>query len=72
MSTPEAQWWLAGLADGRTHKGTYSTATRSVHALCGIEFVPMFGRALSGNPPDPDQICGHCYRAAIRQGGERR
>jgi hypothetical protein len=33
-------WYLRSLADADTHRGSYSTVTRSVHALCGVEFVP--------------------------------
>jgi hypothetical protein len=33
-------WYLRSLADADTHRGDYSIVTRSVHAVCGIEFVP--------------------------------
>jgi hypothetical protein len=29
------------LADRDTHRVNYSIVTRSMHAICGIEFVPM-------------------------------
>lgn len=50
-------WYLRSLADADTHRGHYSIVTRSVHALCGIEFVPrqlpLGGPALSGSPWTP-------------------
>ena len=59
-------WYLRSLGDVDTHRGELSPVTRSVHALCGIEFVPIklaTGRmSLPGSPPDPDQICPQCYR----------
>jgi hypothetical protein len=65
---------LAGrsLADADTHRGHHSIVTRSVHALCGIEFVPrplpLGGPALPGNPLDPEQVCPQCRttRASAR------
>jgi hypothetical protein len=43
------------------------TPARSVHADCGVEFLPrvllLGGPALPGSPLDPDQICPQCYRA---------
>jgi hypothetical protein len=33
-------WFLRSLADAGTHRGHYSIVIRSVHAVCGIEFVP--------------------------------
>jgi hypothetical protein len=56
------------MSDRDTHRGTYSTATRSVHARCGAEFVPLKRTTgapivLTPNPPDPDQICPHCRAA---------
>jgi hypothetical protein len=60
-------WYLRSLADADTHRGSYSIVTRSVHALCGIEFVPrelpLGGPALPGNPLDPDQVCSACAKA---------
>jgi hypothetical protein len=59
-------WYLRSMADRDTHRGTYSPVTRSVHAVCGAEFVPrrlgLGGDrlALHGWPPDPDQICPEC------------
>ncbi len=44
-----------------------STVTRSVHALCGVEFepreLPLGGPALPGNPLDPAQVCPQCHSA---------
>ena len=60
------QWFLRSMADHDTHRGNYSTATRSVHASCGLEFIPRrLGvrgdrLALPGWPPDPEQICPDC------------
>lgn len=34
-------WYPRSLADRDTHHGEYSATTRSVHARCGIEFVPL-------------------------------
>jgi hypothetical protein len=57
-------WYLRSLADADTHLGSYSTVTRSVHTLCGVEFVPrklpLGGPALPGSPLDPDQVCSAC------------
>lgn len=61
---PRTIWYLRSMGDRDTHCGTYSTVTRSVHALCGVEFVPRplpYGRiALPGPPQDPAQICPQC------------
>jgi hypothetical protein len=60
-------WYLRSIGDRDTHRGEWSPVTRSVIAVCGVEFVPLplpFDRiALSGSPPDPAQICPQCYRA---------
>jgi hypothetical protein len=60
-------WYLRSLADADTHLGSYSTVTRSVHALCGVEFLPrplpLGGPALPGSPLDPDQVCPACRGA---------
>jgi hypothetical protein len=59
-------WFLRSLVDGDTHLGNYSTVTRSVHSLCGLEFVPVKtglhceSIALAGNPLDPNQVCPDC------------
>lgn len=70
MREPELRWWVAGFADGDTHRGSYSIANRSVHALCSKEFQPIpvgwparFG-PLPGTPQDPAQICPECQRKA--------
>ncbi len=64
MTTHPLAWHLRSSRDHDTHLGRYSNASRSVHALCGIEFVPRtlaYGRIdLPGYPPDPDQICPKC------------
>jgi hypothetical protein len=56
-------WYLRSLADADTHRGELR-ADGSVHALCGVEFVPrplpLGGPALPGSPLDPDQICPAC------------
>lgn len=57
-------WYLRSLGDRDTHRGQWSGITRSVHAVCGIEFQPSPIRtALPGAPPDPNQACPQCYRA---------
>lgn len=52
-------WYLRSLANRDTHRGNYSIITRSVHAICGIEFVPLQlplgGPALPGSPLDPSR-----------------
>jgi hypothetical protein len=57
-------WYLRSMGDRDTHRGRYSTATRSVHAACGAEFVPITladgGLVLPGSPPDPAQVCPEC------------
>lgn len=64
-------WFLRSMGDHDTHRGIYSPATRSVHALCGVEFVPrrvgLNGDrlALPGNPPDPDQVCAACLAKGL-------
>lgn len=66
MDAQRGAWFLRSLADRDTHRGLYSPGTRSVHARCGVEFVPLrLGLsgdrlALAGWPPDPDQICPVC------------
>jgi hypothetical protein len=64
---PRPLWFLRSLADADTHRGSYSTVTRSVHSDCGVEFVPralpLGGPALPGRPLDPAQVCPQCYRA---------
>lgn len=48
---------------------------RSVHALCGIEFVPLQlplgGPVLPGSPLDPDQVCPGAARPGCRVGQRR-
>jgi hypothetical protein len=57
---------LRSMADQDTHRGSYSPVTPSVHAACGVEFVPrrlgLRGDrlALPGWPSDPEQICPDC------------
>jgi hypothetical protein len=62
-------WYLRSMADADTHRGDYSIVTRSVHALCGIEFVPrelpLGGPALPGSPLDPEQVCPRCRTARV-------
>jgi hypothetical protein len=62
------------MGDHDTHRGTYSPATRSVHAVCGAEFVPLRladGKplVLPGEPPDPAQICPRCRGVTSRRAG---
>lgn len=62
-------WYLRSMGDHDTHRGQYSIATRSVHAVCGEEFVPLklaTGAPLVlGSPPDPAQVCPDCRRVPI-------
>ncbi|MGH3669834.1 MAG: hypothetical protein ACRDSH_04260 [Pseudonocardiaceae bacterium] len=58
-------WYVRSLADRDTHRGHHSMVTRSVHAVCGVEFVPLRallnrGPELPGRPPDPAQVCPDC------------
>lgn len=70
MALQRTGWFLRSVGDADTHRGVYSDVTRSVHALCGVEFVPRplaGGRnALPGEPADPQQVCPQCRRAAAR------
>lgn len=65
------EWYVRSMGDNDTHRGRYCTTTRSVHALCGMEFMPLpigwggHRLALPGQPPDPEQICSDCYRAQV-------
>jgi hypothetical protein len=34
-------WFVRSMGDADTHRGVYSPATRSVHAMYGIEFQPV-------------------------------
>ncbi len=56
-----AAWYLRSTGDHDTHYGTWSGVTRTVHALCGIEFPPAAGDSggtfVPGQPSDPDQVC---------------
>jgi hypothetical protein len=67
-----AAWFLRSMGDHDTHRGIYSPATRSVHAVCGVEFLPrpvgLTGERISlpGTPPDPAQICPQCLSKALR------
>lgn len=55
--------------DRDTHRGRYSRITRSVHTVCGIEFVPRplagyrGALAFPGQPPDPEQACVTCRQS---------
>jgi len=66
----ESRWFVQSVADGGTHKGVYCQTSRCVHALCGVEFVPLpVGMPpklgpLSGAPLDVDQICPECRKLA--------
>jgi len=58
-------WFLRSISDRDTHRGIYSSATRSVHAVCGIEFQPLKRAtgapiAFTPSPPDRDQVCQQC------------
>jgi hypothetical protein len=61
-----SEWWVRSFADGDTHIGSWSPATRSVHSACGLEFQPLAVgwpaqlAPLPGSPPDSTQICGDC------------
>jgi hypothetical protein len=63
---PRLVWHLRSTGDGDTHHGVYSIATRSVHAACGVEFVPY--HTLTGSPLDPDQICPQCRPVKVTLG----
>jgi hypothetical protein len=62
-------WYPRSMGDRDTHRGQYSITTRSVHSVCGAEFVPLkltdgSPLVLPGSPPDPDQICPQCRHAS--------
>ncbi len=61
ISDGGAAWYLRSTGDHDTHYGTWSGVTRTVHALCGIEFPPAAGDSggtfVPSQPPDPDQVC---------------
>ena len=61
--------YLRSTDDHDTHRGTMSRG--NVIAVCGIRFAPRtiaFGRkALSGEPPDLQQICLRCQSAQDAQ-----
>ncbi|MGH3670365.1 MAG: hypothetical protein ACRDSH_06980 [Pseudonocardiaceae bacterium] len=64
-------WYVRSLADGDTHRGEMSPVTRTVHAVCGVEFVPVKafrerGPELPGYPPDPDQVCPQCSGSGLQ------
>jgi hypothetical protein len=66
---PDAtQWYLRSMSDYDTHRGQYCITTSKVRTICGIEFVPIptgwrgDRLALTGKPPDPEQICSHCHQ----------
>lgn len=68
-------WFVRSMGDADTHRGVYSPATRSVHAMCGIEFQPVpvswppkLG-PLPGNPPDPQQVCPQCHNGRVPTAG---
>ncbi len=65
--TASRSWYLRSMADQDTHLGpALLSPNGTVAAICGIEFTPkplgLSGDrvALSGEPPDPDQICLQC------------
>jgi hypothetical protein len=65
-------WYLRSMGDQDTHRAELR-ADGSVHALCGIEFVPrelpLGGPALPAYPLDPEQVCQACRGAeAVRCG----
>ncbi|MBV9059466.1 MAG: hypothetical protein JO296_08615 [Pseudonocardiales bacterium] len=67
---PAQRWFVRSMGDHDTHLGSYNPTSRSVHALCGVEFValavgmPPKPGPLPGAPVDPAQICPKCRRVA--------
>lgn len=61
-------WFLRSLGDHDTHQGVLSRG--SVNAACGIRFTPRTAasgrKALSGQPPDPQQVCPQCQEQQNR------
>lgn len=39
VSKPDLRWYLRSMAAADTHYGAWSPVTRSVHAICGVDFV---------------------------------
>jgi hypothetical protein len=68
ISDGGAAWYLRSTGDHDTHYGTWSGVTRTVHALCGIEFRPAAGDSggtfVPNPPPNPDQMCPDCRSKA--------
>jgi hypothetical protein len=54
---PRLVWHLRSTGDGDTHHGVYSIATRSVHAACGVEFVPHSAKASPRQTPPMASPC---------------
>jgi hypothetical protein len=63
---PRPVWHLRTMGDGDTHHGVYSIATRSVHAACGVEFVPYC--KLPSSPLDSGQVCPQCRLVKVALG----
>jgi hypothetical protein len=58
-------WYLRSTSDRDTHRGELQP-DGTVTAVCGAVFRPVSylhgnGPALPDHPPDPDQVCPHCY-----------
>jgi hypothetical protein len=60
-------WYLRSISDRDTHRGTLLHPDGTVTAACGVHFRPreLFrgATALSGEPPDPGQVCPACRRS---------
>lgn len=65
MNTPS--WYVASLADGQTHLADRPEGAL-VTALCdGRQFRPL--AALTGTPPDEEQICPACRAVPLSRAG---
>ena len=66
--TTSKSWYRQSTRDQDTHRGYVYRSW--VHTLCGQQFN-AYGRALTGEPREPSQICLTCQQA-YRGGAGRR
>jgi hypothetical protein len=60
VTTTSTSWYWQSTRDQDTHRGVVYRAR--VHTLCGQQFN-AYGKALTGEPRDPSQICPPCQQA---------
>lgn len=63
-------WYLRSFGDRDTHLGTLR-GDGTVLPLCGVVFTPrkLVGDrlALTGEPPDPQQVCPECSHRKVNR-----